>query len=80
MQTLTLKVSAELSDWLDKQAKQLNRSKSEIVRRALEAQRGGINPESVLARAGDLVGKYASGKKDSSHKKHLKGLGSCNRF
>jgi hypothetical protein len=46
----------------------------------LETQRGGKNFESVLARAGDLVGNYASGKKDSSHKKHLKGLGSCNCF
>jgi len=31
--------------------------------------------ESLLDRAGDLVGKYASGRKDSSHKRHLKNFG-----
>ena len=76
MQTLTLKVPPEMSNWLDKRARELNRSKSEIVRQALAAQLNGEKKiESLLARAGDLVGKYASGRKDSSHKKHLKTLG-----
>ena len=77
---MTLKMPADLANWLEKRARALNRPKSEIVRQALQAQRNGKNFESVLDRAGDLVGKYASGRKDSSHKKHLKGLGSCNRF
>lgn len=77
MQTLTLKVPPELSDWLNKRARELNRPKSEIVREALLAQRNRRNFESAAARAGDLVGKYASGRKDSSHKRHLKNFGSC---
>jgi predicted transcriptional regulator len=79
MQTLTLKMPPELSDWLDKRARELNRPKSEIVRQALLAQRDRKNFESAAARAGDLVGKYA-GSKHSSHKRNLKGFGSCNRI
>jgi len=69
----------ELSDWLEKRARELNRPKSEIAREALMSQRNRKNAESVVARAGDLVGKFASNRKDSSHKKHLKGFGSCRR-
>ena len=76
MQTLTLKVPLELSDWLEKQARELNRPKSEIVREALMSQRGRKNADSVVARAGGLVGKYA-GSSHSSHKRNLKGFGSC---
>jgi len=76
MQTLTLKMPPELSDWLEKRARELNRPKSEIVRDALLAQRNRRNFESAASRAGDLVGKYASGRKDSSHKRHLKNFGS----
>jgi flagellin-like hook-associated protein FlgL len=76
MQTLTLKVPPEISKWLDKRARELNRSKSEIVRQAITAQFNGEKKfASLLDRAGDLVGMYASGRKDSSHKKHLKNLG-----
>lgn len=78
MQTLTLKMPPDLSDWLEKRARELKRPKSEIVREALQAQRNGQNTESVTARAGDLVGKFA-GSKHSSHKRNLKGLGSCRR-
>ena len=78
MPTLTLKVSPELSDWLEKRARELNRPKSEIVREALMSQRWRKNTESVVARAGDLVGKYA-GSNHSSHKRNLKGFGSCKR-
>ena len=76
MQTLTLKVPDDLADRLNRRARDLNRPKSEIVRQALVAQLNGEKKfESLLDRAGDLVGKYASGRKDSSHKRHLKTLG-----
>jgi Arc/MetJ-type ribon-helix-helix transcriptional regulator len=79
MQTLTLKVPPEISNWLNKRARELNRSKSEIVRQALVAELNGEKKqETLLARAGDLVGMYASGRKDSSHKRHLKNLGRKN--
>lgn len=78
MQTLTLKLPPDLAHWLERRARELNRSKSAIVRQALLYQRAGKNAESVTARAGDLVGKFA-GTKHSSHKRNLKGFGSCRR-
>jgi predicted DNA-binding protein len=75
MQTLTLKVPDELAERLNRRARDLNRPKSEIVRQALVAQLNGEKKfESLLDRAGDLVGKY-SGSRHSSHKRNLKGLG-----
>ena len=79
MQTITLKLPDEMADRLNRRARDLNRPKSEIVRKALDAELNGGKFESLLDRAGDLVGKYAGTRKDSSHKKHLKGLGSCRR-
>lgn len=76
MQTLTVKLPSDLSDRLNRRARDLNRPKSEIVRQALVAELNGEKKfESLLDHAGDLVGMYASGRKDSSHKKHLKNFG-----
>lgn len=76
MQTVTVKLPADVSERLNRRARELNQPKSEIVRRALLAELNGKNKTlSLLDRAGDLVGKYASGRKDSSHKKHLKNFG-----
>jgi predicted DNA-binding protein len=75
MQTLTLKLPDELADRLNRQARNLNRPKSEIARQALAAHLNGeMKFESLLDRAGDLVGKYA-GSKHSSDKRNLKGFG-----
>jgi hypothetical protein len=75
MQTLTLKVPDDLADRLNRRARDLNRSKSEIVRQALVAQLNGEKKfVSLLDRAGDLVGKYA-GSRHSSDKRNLKTFG-----
>jgi predicted transcriptional regulator len=75
MQTLTVKLPADLSERLARQARALNRPKSEIIRRALTAQLNGDKKfESLLDRAGDLAGKYA-GSRHSSHKRNLKTMG-----
>ena len=75
MQTLTVKLPAELSERLNRRARDLNRPKSEIVRRALQAELDGEKKfESLLDRAGDLVGRYA-GSRHSSDKRNLKGFG-----
>ena len=75
MQTLTVKLPSDLSARLNRRARDLNRPKSEIVRRALVAELNGEKKfVSLLDRAGDLVGKYA-GSKHSSDKRNLKGLG-----
>lgn len=76
MQTLSVKLSAELFERLGRRARELNRPKSEIVRQALWVElNSGKQFVSLLDRAGDLVGKYAGRRKDSSHKKHLKTFG-----
>jgi metal-responsive CopG/Arc/MetJ family transcriptional regulator len=76
MRTLTVKLPSELFERLNRRARDLNRPKSEIVRHALQAELNGERKfASLLDRAGDLVGMYASGRKDSSHKRHLKNLG-----
>jgi len=76
MQTLTLKIPDELAARLDRRARDLSRPKSEIARQALADHLNGEKKvESLLDRAGDLAGMYASGRKDSSHKRHLKNLG-----
>jgi Ribbon-helix-helix protein, copG family len=75
VRTLSLKVPTDLSNWLEKKARESNRPKSEIIRQALQAQVNGEKKfESLLDRAGDLVGKYA-GSRHSSDKRNLKGLG-----
>jgi hypothetical protein len=75
MKTVTLKMPPDLADWLERKARELNQPKSELVRNALFAMREQSGENSVLARAGDLVGRFASGRHDSSHKKHLKSFG-----
>ena len=75
MPTLTLKLPPDLAAWLEQRARALKRPKSEIARDALAAQRRRGNDQSVTARAGDLVGQFASGRHDASHKRHLKGFG-----
>jgi len=75
MQTISVKLPDELVERLNSRAKALNRPRSEIIRRNLESEFNGRKSESLLDRAGDLVGKYASGRKDSSHKRHLKNFG-----
>ena len=75
MQTISVKLPDELVERLNSRAKALNRPRSEIIRRNLESEFNGRKAESLLDRAGDLVGKYASGRKDASHKRHLKNFG-----
>lgn len=75
MQTLTLKVPDELAERLKRRARDLNRPKSEIARQALTDHLSGAKKgESLLDRAGDLVGMYA-GSKHSSDKRNLKNFG-----
>ena len=74
MRTISVKLPDELVERLNSRAKALNRPRSEIIRRNLESEFNGRKSESLLDRAGDLVGKY-SGSKHSSHKRNLKNFG-----
>lgn len=80
MVTLTIKISSTMEQELLKASDQAHLSKSELVRRALEAyigQRKTTAPfVSALDQAGDLVGCFSGGPSDlSSNPRHLDGFG-----
>ena len=80
MVTLTIKISSTMEQELLKASDQAHLSKSELVRRALEAyigQRRTTAPfVSALDQAGDLVGCFSGGPSDlSSNPHHLDGFG-----
>jgi Arc/MetJ-type ribon-helix-helix transcriptional regulator len=79
MDTLTIKIPAELAAALDKAVQRTHLSKSELVRRALAAYTV-RQPEtpfvSALEQAGDLVGCFKGGPKDlASNPRHMEGFG-----
>ncbi len=76
MSTLTLKVPAETTRWLEEEARKTSRSKSAIVRDAIARLRGDTAGGSALDAAGDAVGSVKSGRRDlGSDKRHLRGFG-----
>ena len=75
MKTISLKLPAALSIRLERAAKQRGKSKSEVVRDALEHFLNGDRPISALELAGDLVG-CAEGPRDlSTNPKYMEGYG-----
>jgi hypothetical protein len=80
MDTLTIKIPPHLSAAVAQASAQEHLSKSELVRRALEAylrQHASASPVvSALDQAGDLVGCFEGGPADlSSNPEHLRGFG-----
>lgn len=80
MNTLTVKIPPSLEEAIAQASAQAHVSKSELVRRALDAylrQRDGQPPfVSALEQAGDLVGCFTGGPVDlSSSPDHLSGFG-----
>lgn len=76
METITLKVPPETARWLKERAKRLKRSKSEILREALDTLRQGERRGSALDAAGELSGSVSSFRKDlSTNKARLRGFG-----
>jgi Arc/MetJ-type ribon-helix-helix transcriptional regulator len=80
MNTLTVKIPSSLELALAEASAQQHLSKSELVRRALEAylrqRAAGSGFISALDQAGDLVGCFAGGPRDlASNPKHLEGFG-----
>jgi hypothetical protein len=80
VKTLTLKIDPGLYEWLEKQSKQLGRSKSAITRDALEnsrRQKPGPSCHDLMA---DACGSLRSRVKDlSTNKKYMKGFGAWKR-
>ncbi|MEW6036979.1 MAG: ribbon-helix-helix protein, CopG family [Pseudomonadota bacterium] len=80
MHTLSIKIPPHLEAAVAEASAQEHVSKSELVRRALEAylrQRESRTPfVSALEQAGDLVGCFAGGPTDlSSNAEHMSGFG-----
>jgi predicted DNA-binding protein len=79
MKTISLKLPGSLSVRLDRAAKHLGQSKSEIVRAALEQFLNGDHavprPMSALELAGDAVGRCEGPRDLSTNPKHLQGYG-----
>jgi predicted transcriptional regulator len=72
-QQLTLRLSAELADQLDRAAKRLQRKRSEIVRMALEQFLAVEVENRPIERVRDLLGRVESGVPDlgQRHREHL---------
>ena len=80
MNTLTVKISPSLEEAVVQASAHAHMSKSELVRRALEAylRQRGAQPGfvSALEQAGDLVGCFSGGPADlSSNPDHLSAFG-----
>ncbi len=80
MNTLTVKISPSLEEAVVQASAHAHMSKSELVRRALEAylRQRGAQPGfvSALEQAGDLVGCFSGGAADlSSNPEHLSAFG-----
>lgn len=77
MKTLSVKLDEPLASWLHAEAKQTRRSRSTIVREALEERRSARRPaKKSLARALLDCGGTFKGPADlSTNPKHLEGFG-----
>ncbi|MFM8705577.1 MAG: CopG family ribbon-helix-helix protein [Planctomycetia bacterium] len=78
MRTISVKLPEPLATWLDRAASERSRSRSEIIREALErwqaAARAGDGP-SVAEVLGDLRGSVSGPRDLSTNPKHLRGYG-----
>lgn len=75
MKTVSVKLPGPLASWLTRRAKELGRSKSEIVRDALEQQRSGLGKSSCHDLMQDLCGTFDGPPDLSTNRKYLDGFG-----
>jgi len=75
VKTVSVRLPVPLASWLTQQARELRRSKSEIVRRALERQREKPGKASCLELMQDVCGSLNGPRDLSTNPKHLEGLG-----
>jgi Arc/MetJ-type ribon-helix-helix transcriptional regulator len=78
MKTISLKLPAPLANWLAKRAHELGRSRSDLVRQALEEQRQGKNSKSEKSCA-ELMAEFSGffqGPRDlSTNPKYMRDFG-----
>lgn len=78
MKTLSLKLPAPLHQELETAARRKGRSKSEVLRTALEQYLHGsqsARADSFLEKAADVIGSVSGPRDLSTNPKHLKGFG-----
>jgi len=75
MTTVTVKLPPPLATWLTQQARELRRSKSAIVRQALEQQRSQPGQGTCLDLMQDLCGSVRGPHDLSTNPKHMAGFG-----
>lgn len=75
MKTVSVKLPSPLADWLTRQARELRRSKSALVRQALEQQRSKPGKGSCLHLMEDLCGSVRGPRDLSTNPKHMEGFG-----
>jgi 7-cyano-7-deazaguanine synthase in queuosine biosynthesis len=76
MKTITFKADERLDNWLEKEAKTLRVSKSQILRDAVELRMKLLKGKSCYDLSKDLCGSFRSGISDlATNKKHMKNFG-----
>ena len=75
MKTVSVKLPTPLAAWLDQQAGELRRSKSAIVRQALEERRRQPGKGTCLDLMADVCGSVRGPRDLSTNPKHLTGFG-----
>jgi hypothetical protein len=75
MKTVSVKLPTPLAAWLTRQARGLRRSKSALVRQALEQQRSHPGKGTCLELMEDLCGSVRGPRDLSTNPKHLGGFG-----
>ncbi len=69
---ITLRLDQQLEQLLDKTAKNLDLTKSELIRRSILDYIGRLKPQNAWDAGQDLFGKHASGRSDlSARRKEL---------
>jgi Arc/MetJ-type ribon-helix-helix transcriptional regulator len=74
MKTISIRVSEPLAEWLNKEAAELGRSQSDIIRDALERVRGKKN-KSIGEQMAELGGTFKGPKDLSTNPKYMEGFG-----
>ncbi|MGA2658741.1 MAG: CopG family transcriptional regulator [Verrucomicrobiota bacterium] len=75
MKTVSVKLPETLDGWLTQRARQLGRSRSAIVREALERQRSKLGQATCLDLMQDVCGSVRGPSDLSFNPRHLEGLG-----
>jgi hypothetical protein len=76
MKTITFKADERLDNWLEKEAKTLRVSKSQILRDTVEMRMKQLKGKSCYDLSKDLCGSFRSGVPDlATNKKYMKNFG-----